>query len=623
MMSDVLLGCDIMPAGVHITASMLSGAHPAITYSNSSILLMPYSKQADNTISLGSIDLLQKQGTFPILTTRAIAVGATGAKAQDAWHTIPDQSFHFVVMNPPFVRPTNHEGDRRDVPNPMFAAFSSSEEEQEAMSGQMKKVAGHTVYHGNAGEASAFLALAERKLAPNGQLALVMPLSLQMGQGWKDCRELIQQKYQNLCVVNIAAAKDAEASFSAATKMGECLIVGQRTAKPSMRALFVILAASPNTPLSGATIARHVREQWRSPTLRKLEDGPLGGTEIRVGDDLIVTMIEGPLPGGGSAWPISRVGDVSVAQAAHQLVERKKIWLPGMPQANSIDIPMCGLPKLASIGPLDRDINGTEYSNNFIRGPFQIVVVTPGGVPTYPVLWNHDADRERQLIVGPDSEGLIRKGKDDDEDKSIRERANKVWGTASHVHFNRDFRFNSQSTAACYTIDRSIGGRAWPSISFKNLTHEKPYVLWANCTLGLLCYWWRSNKAQTGRGSITITALPNLMIFDFSTLTDKQVETANKAFDDFKARDLRPFHEIDIDVVRHELDRVFFVDVLGLNPNLLSQDGAIVLLRRKLAHEPSIHGGKRKALEIKLPPKPKAAKPKKTTKVTSSAGASV
>ena len=42
MMSDVLVGCDIMPAGTHITASMLSGAHPAVQYTRSSILTMPF-----------------------------------------------------------------------------------------------------------------------------------------------------------------------------------------------------------------------------------------------------------------------------------------------------------------------------------------------------------------------------------------------------------------------------------------------------------------------------------------------------------------------------------------------------------------------------------------------------
>jgi hypothetical protein len=37
-------------------------------------------------------------------------------------------------MNLPFVRPTNHEGKKGNVPNPMFAAFRSTQEEQTAMS---------------------------------------------------------------------------------------------------------------------------------------------------------------------------------------------------------------------------------------------------------------------------------------------------------------------------------------------------------------------------------------------------------------------------------------------------------------------------------------------------------
>ena len=77
----------------------------------------------------------------------------------------------------------------------MFAAFASAQEEQKVMSEQMNKVAGKTSYHGNAGIASAFLALGDRKLASNGQIALVMPLSLQMGEGCAKARSLLQGNY--------------------------------------------------------------------------------------------------------------------------------------------------------------------------------------------------------------------------------------------------------------------------------------------------------------------------------------------------------------------------------------------------------------------------------------------
>ena len=42
------------------------------------------------------------------------------------------------------------------------------------------------------------------------------------------------------------------------------------------------------------------------------------------------------------------------------------------------------------------------------RGPFEIISIQ--GVPQYPVLWSHNAPRERSLVVLPDSEGEVRPG---------------------------------------------------------------------------------------------------------------------------------------------------------------------------------------------------------------------
>jgi hypothetical protein len=592
MMSDVLLGCDIMPAAVHITASMLSGAHPSVKYTNSSIIMMPYGKQDNDAISLGSVDLLKTQGTFPVLATHAVAISGDGAKVQDTWKTIPDAQFDLVVMNPPFVRPTNHEGKRAGVPNPMFAAFGSTEEEQEAMSKQMKKVAGKTAYHGNAGEASAFLALGDRKLADKGQIALVMPLSLQMGEGWAKARSLLQRTYQDLCVVNIAAETDVEASFSADTGMAECLVVGRKTGQPSARALFVTLSASPSTALEGAAVARRIRDQWHGDGIRRLEDGPVGGTGLRVGDDLVGTMIDAPLFA-DEPWQVSRVSDLSLAQAAYQLTARNRLWQPGMEEAEALAMPMCRLGELADVGPLHRDINGIEGRGLVIRGPFEIVELSGTQEPTYPALWNHEASAERQIVAAPDKQGVVRQGRTPEEDTAIRSRAGRIWRSASKCHLNRDFRYNSQSTAFCYTERAAIGGRAWPSLTFRSLSHDKAFLLWANSTLGLICHWWQANKQQSGRGSITLTKLPKFRVYDFRQLTDGQLSDAASIFDEFKTRQMQPFHELDTDPVRHDLDRAVLVDVLRLDQSLVAEDGPIALLRRKLAREPSIRGGKK------------------------------
>ena len=46
------------------------------------------------------------------------------------------------------------------------------------------------------------------------------------------------------------------------------------------------------------------------------------------------------------------------------------------------------------------DINGAGG-----RGAFDIREGPGRGVPTYPVLWSHDAGSERRLVVNPDSRG--------------------------------------------------------------------------------------------------------------------------------------------------------------------------------------------------------------------------
>ena len=54
-----------------------------------------------------------------------------------------------------------------------------------------------------------------------------------------------------------------------------------------------------------------------------------------------------------------------------------------------------------------------------------------------------------------------------------------------------------------------------------------------------------------------------------------------------------PFDQIDEDPARAKLDRAILVDVLGLPESLVEDDGPIDLIRRKLAREPQIHGGKK------------------------------
>lgn len=590
LMAHSLIGADVLPAAAHLTASMLAGAHPTVKYEQSSILTVAYGKQDDGTVALGSLDLLDPQGKLEILAITAKAVEAMGESERETWASLPHASFDVVIMNPPFTRATGHEGKKIGIPNPMFAAFSSTEEEQKLMGEATKKLTAGTAAHGNAGEASIFLVLADRKLRPEGRLGLVMPVSLLSGDAWDGSRALLAKYYSELILISITGEDGGELSFSADTDIGECLVIGTKSDVGSKRATFVLLAERPQFPIVGATMARAISKLVATGSLRRLEDGPVGGSPIYFGDTVVGQALDAPIaPSGG--WGLARIADLSLAQCAYQLGSEHRMWLPTMTESAAVDLPIKTVSQIGTVGPYHSDINGSTSSGG-IRGPFTIVDLKPGSAPTYPVLWAHDAKAQNTLEFGPDSEGLPRTGKTAEVREVISQKVAAIWASASNCHFNRDFRFNSQSTGMQFTPQRCIGGRAWISILLPTPRHEKALVLWANTSMGLLLHWYYANKQQSGRGSIGVLPLQDLPVLDVTALDNAALNAAEKLFDAISQEELLPMHETDHDPVRQRLDDDFASLVLGLGAPIVGAGGTLQLLRDKLSREPSVRGQK-------------------------------
>jgi len=589
MMATALVGCDVLPAATHLTASMLAGAHPTVKYNGSSIMTVGYGPREGGGVSLGSLDLLDPQRAFDIIAITAKAAEGMGEKEKDTWSALPHASFDMVIMNPPFTRDTGQEGGKIGVPNPMFAAFGSKEEEQREMSKAAQRLLHGTSAHGNAGEASSFLVLADRKVKNGGTLAMVMPLSLMSGEAWEESRQLLRKSYDDLILISIAGLKDNDLSFSADTGMGECLVIGRKTGQKSDRATFVVLNERPSSPMTGSSAAIQIR-RLQEGKLRKLEDGPVGGSLLHFGDDVIGYVMDAPLPEKGP-WNLARIKDSALAQVAYQMANCGIIWLPSMTKNDAIPVSVTTVSRIGKVGPYHMDINGNTPDGG-IRGPFRIEALKTKTAPTYPVLWTHDARRERCMEFEADSEGILRQGKNSTEDKFAQEKASMIWSTASHCHFNRDFRFNSQSTAMQFSSKKTIGGMAWPSIILSNAEQEKVLTLWGNSTLGLLLHWWYVNKQQAGRGRSGVAALTSMPVLDVTKLSKEVLAKAVTIFDEMKQKELRPINEIAKDTVRQEIDVRLATEVLGFPPKLAAPDRPLALLRQKLALEPSITGSK-------------------------------
>ncbi len=597
MMMQGLVGLDVLNVAVHLTAAMLAGSHPDTPFEGECLLTMPYGRH-DYGVCVGSLELLSNQTSFEIIQAAAHTAGGRGnEEVRDLLSRVGHEHFDLVIMNPPFTRHGAREGDRSLVHNPAFAAFETSEEEQNLLSSHLTRLAAGGCAHGHAGMASYFVELAHRKLVSSGVLALVLPLSAMSGISWEGVRNLLCSAYSSLIIVTIAERGSHSRSFSADTGMAECLVIARKSNPEdvnNIRGTFVVLNDQPKTAIEGDLIAEEISSSITSGNIRQLEDGPFGGTRISIGTANVGQIISGPLASEGS-WQIVGISDLSLAQSAYQL-SRGRLWIEGMADANVADIPIATIGDVANrVGPHDLDITGALIkSDDLPQGPFEKIAGVPWGA-AYPCLWNHDSSRERRLTVLPDSHCRIRQvaGR---VPARLRDRAEARWATASRAHYNRDLQFNSQSIIVATTAQRTLGGRAWPTVVFDNVDHAFAFSLWSNSTLGLLFHWWMSNKSQAGRGSTTPTAIPLLPTLDLRRLSTRQHLAAIGAFADLAEERFLPFDQIHEDAARAELDRRLLVDVLGLPTSLCDAGGPMELLRQKLAGEPQIHANKQTRL---------------------------
>ena len=590
MMKNGLVGLDVLNIAVHLTAATLAGAHPDVPFEGECLLVMPFGKWGEDKkeVAIGSLDLLA-EGIQQGLIERAAAVTAGGREAEDVKDLvgrIGHGKFDLVIMNPPFTRSVGHEGKKIGTGNPAFAGFSTPKPVQSSMQAKLRSVAGHqAIGAGNAGIASHFVDLGWRKLNEDGTLAFVLPLSAAVGESWEPVRTAMSETFTDIRVISIAGAGTHQRSFSADTGMAEILLIARPSLGTEATIRFVSLHECPDSSSAGDLVGEAIS---LTTDVRQLDRGPEGGTRLQIGTELRGEMLEcasDELRG----WSVVGVKDMSLAQAAFQL-ERGLLWLPGESSSEVRELPITRMGEIVVVGPYHADIYWENPSGE-PRGPFSLHTIDDDSVPTYPVLWAHKAKRERRLVVAPDSQGQV-KDWPSDQDK-IDDKAAIIWGTATRAHYNRDLQFNSQSLVAAMTTTHCIGGRAWPSIILHDPKHEYAVSLWCNSTLGLLLHWWVSNKTQAGRGTTSVTGIPNIPTLDTRALSDAQHAEAKRQFNLLRDECFLPFDQIDEDPARAKLDRAILVDVLGLPDSLLARDGPIDLIRRKLAREPQIHGGKK------------------------------
>ena len=585
MMEKVLIAADIMPAATHLTASAISSAHPGQTFEHTRIYTMPYGA-VNGEIRIGSLDLTRADEIDSIFSTAEDAparIGGTGAP-ESRLAVVERESCDLVIMNPPFTRPNNHEATDARVPS--FAGFGTSSDDQSAMAARLTQIRNGLVRLsrssangdntepfpagvGNAGLASNFIDLAHAKLKPNGCLALILPASFMQGHSWLNARTLLAQFYRNIMVVSISATSAQDRAFSADTNIAEVLIVAERRDRldeslAEEEVFAISLRRRPTTQFEGAVVAS---------AIEKARNGSKSSGRLAYGDGVehVGSFL---LASPSTAYQSSGVRELGLIDSLAHL-SNSRLRLPQT--RDSIEIPQVPLGELGEKGAYHLTIRGGGE-----QGSFDIYPLEPGEHPEYPALWRHHADRERRLIVEPDKRAHIREG--------CKERALTLWqNTASRLHFNMDFRLNSQSLAACITRRQCIGGTAWPNFLPNQVEWEIPLLLWANTTFGLMSFWQLGARQQQGRSRITISRLPDLLTLDMRQLSADQLLQLTEIYNRFSDQKFLPANEAYQDSTRKSLDAAMLVELLGLDNDVLN---GLAILREQWCREPSVHGGK-------------------------------
>ena len=190
----------------------------------------------------------------------------------------------------------------------------------------------------------------------------MLPLTAAAGLSWKGFRQMLTNDYARLTVFTIAAADNDDLSFSADTGLAECLVIARKVNAGELSGKRAVFSSLTHRPQGFADANALVATIVDSDDIRRIEDGPYGGSPLMTGEQLAGEMITAPCAPDGGVWGAVRVFDYALAQTAYALSE-SVLLLPGSDVALELQVAQLGA--IGKLGLLGRDITGPAP-----RGPF-------------------------------------------------------------------------------------------------------------------------------------------------------------------------------------------------------------------------------------------------------------
>lgn len=567
VLENSILGYDVVPGAVHLTATTLSMAETRQVLQDLPIYRMPHDVNDRGLARLGSLDFLHKAPNHQFVQSQdlfvksdAVRTTGTGEMKEDV--RFPD-SCTLIISNPPYSQAGGPGSADNTDWNPVFGSVLSKCDKKKMHNALTKTLKG-TPGRLYAGLGSAFMVLADERLAIGGRLAFVLPATMLTGSRWAPIRKMLLDRYDVEWVVVSHDDRNRSAksglpgrlytAFSESTRMAEALIVAtkrddRREAKGRTR--FVNLRQIPDEPIEAMAIARALLVS------REVE----GQSAITVGKKEWGEVIS------------VKQKDLSDDSWAHATfiqsdLTQKTIKFRDTEFFGNVQVPLTSLGDLSKLGPYHMQIKSPT------QGLFDIVETDDVTAWGEPAIWHHSSKHIVHLRMGANARLRRRTDKSSEEQDDMLTKA-------SHLHLAGELRHAPQRLAAVYTDQAMLGVRSWISLTLQDYRQgaEKTLCLWFNSTLGLLLRIVQANRPYLGRSGLPHELAYELSVLDVKTLTAEQLREGERIFEDLAGKTLQGFAQLAVDPVRRELD-CRLAQLLGVSQKTVNQ------LVKALANEP-------------------------------------
>lgn len=547
-MEHGLVGTDVSPIAAHLTATSLAMAG-TWKYGETNIGWVG----VGNKNRTGSIEYLAAPKITDLFGDAAGVSSGKGTQNKHASVSIPDSSMNVILMNPPYSRTRGGQS--------AFDIAGLTDKERKACQDRWGKLIAGEPCTKTPGMAPTFLCLARRKVKPGGRIGFVLPRTAAFADSWEVTRDMIERDFEDITAVAVAEKALGKNAFSADTHMEEMLLIATRKKGSNTDAspIKCVTLFDPVTRIGEvAEIAKAIHDT---------ETGP-----VKVGIEIGVSRTF--RAEGGRPWSHLGVVHNDTAAIADSLTCGMLLDTEGA---------VLGRVKMTRIGDLfaagnTHHLIGHIDGNESI-GAFTFHEVTSGtdAVGTYRSLWKADKDAQRTLVVLPTHKGTPVPGR--------KARVDAMWKNKSTLFCARGMRWTSQAILAASTPCNAMGGRAWLGLAHDDNRVLKAFALWANSIYGMMVYWSRGQRTQTGRSTLQVKAVIKMPCPKFDEFDDEKLDAAVIKFDRIGKMTLQPAYRSNEDDVRGMINAAVST-MLGV------PDYDADTLTSLWCAEPSVHGSK-------------------------------